>query len=350
MAVPTDAGDMTSADPEFSIIIVAYNSAPVLARCLAALDRQSQRDFEILIVDNGANDDAIDNARVQSPDIRVLAPGGNIGFAAANNLAAREARAPWLVTLNPDAFARAGWLAAISAAIRRYPGATMFGSTQLRSENPEVLDGAGDHYHPLGLAWRGGEGDPADTVDRDAEVFGPCAAAAVYRRDVFQEAGGFAERFFCYYEDVDLAFRLRLAGAVCVQLTDARVEHMGSTTAGAGSDFIRYHVTRNRIWTFIRCMPGPLLLLFVPSLAATLIARLGLGLVTGDFTCRWRAVVDASAALSEILKERRAIQSRRRIGALALARMMTWSVGKLVLRARDPRSLPVDENQERSTP
>ncbi len=349
MTVPTNAGDMTSADPEFSIIIVAYKSAPVLARCLSALDRQSHRSFEILIVDNGANDGAVDDARKRNPEVRVLTPDGNIGFAAANNLAAREAKADWLALLNPDAFAGPDWLAGISAAIRDYPGATMFGSTQLRAENSELLDGAGDHYHPLGLAWRGGEGDPAETVDRDAEVFGPCAAAAVYRRDVFERAGGFAERFFCYYEDVDLAFRLRLAGETCVQLAAARVEHVGSSAAGGGSDFIRYHVTRNRVWTFVRCMPGPLLALLAPSLAVTLIARLCLGPVTGDFASRWRAVVDASAALSEVWNERRVIQSRRRIGALAVARLMTWSVGKLILRARDARALPVDDDRERST-
>jgi len=338
---------MASADPEFSVIVVAYKSGRVLSRCLDALERQSYRAFEVIVVDNGANDDAIDALASRDVPIRILGPGSNIGFAAANNLAAREARAPWLVMLNPDAFARPDWLAEINAAIHRYPGATMFGSTQLRAESPEILDGAGDHYHPLGLAWRGGEGDPEDTAVLDAEVFGPCAAAAVYRRDVFEKTGGFAERFFCYYEDVDLAFRLRIAGEICVQLAGARVEHLGSTAAGAGSDFIRYHVTRNRIWTFIRCMPGPLLVLLAPSLAATLITRLCLALVTGDFACRWRAMVDAGAALPEILGERRAIQSHRRLGALAVARLMTWSVGKLILRARDPRTLPLDDDQDR---
>lgn len=333
---------MASADPEFSVIVVAYKSGRVLSRCLDALDRQSHRDFEVIVVDNGDNDDAIEGLGSRQTSTRLLRPGANLGFAAANNLAAGEARADWLVLLNPDAFARPDWLARISAAIRAYPGVAMFGSTQLRAETPEILDGAGDHYHPLGLAWRGGEGDPAETVDRDAEVFGPCAAAAVYRRDVFERAGGFAERFFCYYEDVDLAFRLRLAGETCVQLAEARVEHLGSTAAGAGSDFIRYHVTRNRVWTFIRCMPGPLLILLAPSLIATLIARLAIAAVTGGLGCRWRAIVDAAKAWPEVMAERRAIQARRRLGAVAVARLMTWSVGKLILRARDPRTLPVD--------
>jgi N-acetylglucosaminyl-diphospho-decaprenol L-rhamnosyltransferase len=331
---------MTSEDPEFSVIVVAYKSSRVLSRCMDALARQSHRGFEILIVDNGGNDGAVDALEAETARIRVLRPGSNLGFAAANNLAAREAKADWLVMLNPDAFAEPDWLSEISAATRSYPGVAMFGSTQLRADEPDVIDGAGDHYHPLGLAWRGGEGGPAELIDTDTAVFAPCAAAAVYRRDAYDQAGGFAEDFFCYYEDVDLGFRLRLAGESCVQLSRAKVHHLGSNAAGAGSDFIRYHVTRNRIWTFLRCMPGPLFLILFPSLLATLAARLVIAALTGGIACRWRAMADAAAALPRVWAERRLIQSRRRVGSRQVARMMTWSVGKLILRARDARPLP----------
>lgn len=339
--VPSDAGDMTSEDPEFSVIVVAYNSGHVLSRCMEALGGQSLRNFEILIVDNGGNDGTIAAVAERDPRIRVLRAGSNLGFAAGNNLAARAAKAEWLVLLNPDAFPEPDWLAEIKRATRRYPEAAMFGSTQLRAGDPSVLDGAGDHYHPLGLAWRGGEGSPAETVDTDNDVFGPCAAAAAYRYAVFERAGGFSEDFFCYYEDVDLAFRLRIAGETCVQLSGARVHHLGSAVSGAGSEFIRYHVTRNRIWTFVRCMPGPLLLLLAPGLVLTLVARLVIAALTGSLGCRWRAVTDALAGLPRVLSERRLVQSQRTLGALAVARLMTWSIGKLVLRARDARPLAV---------
>lgn len=330
---------MTLKDPDFSVIVVAYNSGRVLPRCLDALSRQTLANFEVLLVDNGPEDETIQTPGPLASRTRVLRPGRNLGFAAGNNLAARDARANWLVLLNPDAFPQADWLSQVDAAIRRYPRVSMFGSTQLRADDTKVLDGAGDHYHPLGLAWRGGEGGPAELIDADVEVFGPCAAAAIYRRDVFENVGGFAERFFCYYEDVDLAFRLRIGGETCVQLANARVEHMGSTTTGAGSDFIRYHVTRNRIWTFLRGMPGPLLLVLLPGLVATLLIRLTIAPFTGDFGTRGRAIVDALADLPGVLRERREIQSRRRVGVLNVARLMTWSVGKLLLRARDPRPL-----------
>jgi N-acetylglucosaminyl-diphospho-decaprenol L-rhamnosyltransferase len=337
VAVQTNAGDMASTDPEFSVIVVAYNSGRVLSKCMDALARQTSTNFEILLVDNGSEDGAVEALESLDHRARVLRPGGNLGFAAGNNMAAREAKADWLVLLNPDAFPAPDWLARIADAVGRYPDVTMFGSTQLKADDPAILDGAGDHYHPLGLAWRGGEGEAAELVDADVEVFGPCAAAAVYRKDVFEKVGGFAESFFCYYEDVDLAFRLRIAGETCVQLADARVEHAGSTSTGAGSDFIRYHVTRNRIWTFLRGMPGPLLCILLPALLATLIMRLLVAPFTGDFRTRARAVIDALGALPRVVRERREIQSHRRVGSREVARFMTWSIGKLALRARDGR-------------
>jgi N-acetylglucosaminyl-diphospho-decaprenol L-rhamnosyltransferase len=337
---------MASEDPDFSVIVVAYNSGRVLSRCMEALSRQTFANFEVLLVDNGPADAAVETLDPLDSRARILRPGRNLGFAAGNNLAAREARANWLVLLNPDAFPLPDWLFQINEAIRRYPRVSMFGSTQLRADDPGILDGAGDHYHPLGLAWRGGEGSSAETISDDAEVFGPCGAAAIYRREAFNDVGGFAESFFCYYEDVDLAFRLRIAGGVCVQIADAKVEHMGSTTVGAGSDFIRYHVTRNRIWTFLRGMPALLLIVLLPGLVATLLLRLAIGAFTGDFMTRARAITDALFALPRVLRERRDIQSRRRVGQISLARSMTWSIGKLLLRARDARLLPKQRHIE----
>lgn len=96
------------------------------------------------------------------------------------------------------------------------------------------------------------------------ETFAACAAAALYRVEAFRQAGGFDEGFFCYYEDVDLAFRLRLLGGHCVKVADAVVRHVGGATTGSASAFAAYHLARNQVWTFVKDMPGPL---FWPLLA-----------------------------------------------------------------------------------
>ncbi|MBM86217.1 MAG: glycosyl transferase [Rhodospirillaceae bacterium] len=330
---------MVPIDPEFTVIVVTHNSGSYLARCLDALENQTFREFEILIIDNNSTDGSLDLLSTDCSSCRLIRAIGNLGFAAANNLAAREGRGRWLVLLNPDAFAEPDWLSEIIAAIKRYPGAVMFGSTQIRASEPGVLDGAGDHYHPLGLAWRGGEGEAVECVDQDAEVFGPCGAAAVYERTAFLRHGGFDERLFCYYEDVDLALRMRLAGEVCIQLAGAKVRHVGSGSTGAGSDFIRYHISRNRLWVFIRGMPGPLFFVLLPALVAGVIARLAVSVFTGDFELRVRALRDALSVMPQIWLERRNLQNHREIAVMAFARALTWSVGKLILRARDPRPI-----------
>ena len=149
-------------------------------------------------------------------------------------------------------------------ATTRHPDAVMFGSTQIDAADIRRLDGAGDVYHASGLVWRGHHGAPVGSLPPEGEVFAPCAAAALYRRDLFLEAGGFDEGFFCYCEDVDLGFRLRLLGHKCIQVAGARVHHVGSAITGRRSTFATYHSTRNRIWMFVKNMPMALLVPLLP--------------------------------------------------------------------------------------
>jgi len=320
---------MAASAPTFSVLVVAYNSGAHLPRCLAALEAQTCRDFEVIVLDNGSTDGtSVDLSGLTVP-ARLEHSADNLGFAAGNNLLARTARGRWLVLLNPDAFPEPGWLAAVEAAVRRYRGIRVFGSTQLLDERPDLLDGAGDHYSPLGLAWRGDRMRPASVMTEDGEVMGPCAAAGIYHRDAFHGVGGFAERFFCYYEDVDLGLRLRLNGERCIQLADARVRHVASAIAGTNSDFSRYHITRNRIWTFLRCMPAPVFQLVLPLLLAQLALIVVLGPVRGDGPVRRRAIRDAFVNLRTVLKERAEIQRNRKAGLAGFLEALSWNPAKL---------------------
>ena len=144
-----------------------------------------------------------------------------------------------MALLNPDAFPEPDWLEALLVAAESNPGFDVFDSKLVNAGNPTVLDGAGDAYHLSGLAWRMGHGSPVPTSgEYEREVFSPCAAAALYRRSALSETGGFDEEYFCYVEDVDLGFRLRLAGHNAMYVLDAGVHHVGSaTTGGRHSDF-----------------------------------------------------------------------------------------------------------------
>ena len=326
--------------PRISVLIVNYNSGDRLARCLACLDEQTFRDFEIIVVDNASTDASIAAAKASGTKARFIDAGSNVGFAAGNNLAARQAAGDWLAFLNPDAYARPDWLQETIAAAERYPWADAFGSTQLMADDPDRIDGAGDAYSIFGLPYRSRFGWPAEKLPPgDGECFAPCAAAAVYRREVFDRLGGFDENFFCYCEDVDLGFRLRLSGGRAVQLRRAVVLHEGSGVTGKKSDFTIYHGNRNRIWVIYKNMPLlALVLLFPLQFAVSLyfLARhglIGLGPAYG------RALVDGYRGHAGLGAQRRAIQAGRKISLLALVKFFTWS--PIALARRDSGLRPI---------
>jgi GT2 family glycosyltransferase len=319
-----------------AVLIVAFNSGVHLQHALDGLAAQTFRDFEIVLWDNASEDGAAASARLPA-NARLVHSARNLGFAGGNNAAARETRSALLALLNPDANPAPDWLERLVAALDARPDAVMAASRQLDAARPDRLDGAGDVFHISGVCYRGGYRAPSAAGSGAGEVFSPCGAAALYRRAAFDAAGGFDERFFCYIEDVDLAFRLRLAGGRCVYAPDAVVAHVGSASTGIRSEFATYHGVRNRLWTIVKDVPWPLLLVTAPLHAAVLAVQLLKAPFHGRAVLRgtWRGVRDGIAGISSLLPDRRRIQVSRRVGALAIARAMTWSPWKLLRRAPD---------------
>ncbi|WP_439817097.1 glycosyltransferase family 2 protein [Zavarzinia sp. CC-PAN008] len=314
---------------DVTVVLVNYNGGADLATALAHLARQTVMPRAVVVVDNASTDGSAEGL---PPNVTLIRAGANLGFAAANNLAAQAADSEWLALLNPDAFPEPGWLEALMQATRLHPECSGFGSLQVQAADPTVLDGAGDCYHLSGVPYRGGYGHMTENAPPEGEVFAPCAAAALYRRSAFLAAGGFDADFFCYCEDVDLAFRLRLAGHRFRQVGDAVVRHVGSASTGRGSAFQTRLGYRNRLWTFAKDMPGPLLApTLVLHVAATLVLLLRDG-VRGRGGAALRGLGQGLAGLPAVLRKRRAVQATRTIGARALSNMMVWSLGALVMR------------------
>jgi GT2 family glycosyltransferase len=229
----------------------------------------------------------------------------------------------WVALLNPDAFPEPRWLERLLAEASEHPEYSFFASRQVLADDPTRLDGAGDAYAVTGLGWRRRHGDPVvESPQEPEEVFGACAAAALYRRDALEEVDGLDDRFFCYFEDVDLAFRLRLAGHRCLYVPDAVVHHVGSATSGRRSDFAVYHGHRNLVWTFVKNMPGPLLVLYGPHHLLLNLLSLVWFTLRGQGRAIWRAKWDALRGLPRVLEQRRAIQAKRRAGSWELRRLM----------------------------
>lgn len=311
--------------PEVSIIITTWNSESVIPRCLDSLVQQTFRDFEVIVVDNGSMDGSLVGLESRWPGLtlRVERLEENRGFAAANNIGARLARGQWLALLNSDAFPAPDWLEKLLLAAQNHPEFSFFASRQLQANTPHLLDGAGDALHISGLAWRRYAGFPAAQYGLETEeVFSPCAAAALYSRQAFLQVGGFDEDFFSYHEDVDLGFRLRLHGFRCLYVPDAVVQHIGSATLGAQSDFALYYWQRNFIWSFIKNIPSALLWKALPAhLMANFIYQVNYTL-RGRGRILLKAKSDALRGFSPSLQKRREIQRNRKISHAELLRIM----------------------------
>lgn len=308
-----------------AVIIINYNSGMLLDKCLRHLRAQTRRPECVIVVDNASNDGSVDELECNYPEVDLVQLDRNLGFAAANNLAALRAEdMEWFALLNPDAFPEPMWLERLLTAARVHPECASFGARLVNARDPDRLDGTGDVYHVSGLTWRRDHGKPIGAgAGEGGEIFAPCAAAALYRRSAFFEAGGFDENYFCYFEDVDLGFRQRLLGYGCRYVPDAIVWHIGSAVTVRGSTFSVYHGHRNLVWTYCKNMPAPLFWLYLPQhLLVNLGTILWFGLC-GQGGAVLRAKWDALRGLPRCWQLRRVIQTKRRISSWQLRGMMS---------------------------
>lgn len=299
--------------PKIAVIIVNYNGGEYLARCLQAVRNQIMPVWRAIVVDNASTQVPIIGNEDWLVGIELIRLESNIGFAAANNLAVKTAEgAEWLALLNPDAFPEPDWLTKLIQAAERFPQYSSFASRMLFAENPNILDGAGDNYYASGRAKRRGHGQHANGryLEYD-EVFSPCAGAALYKKSAFDQVGGFDEDFFCYLEDVDLGFRLRLTKHRCLYVPDAVVLHVGSGLTGRHSDFSTYHGHRNLIWVFVKNMPSILFWPYLPLHLAMNISSLFICAGRGQGLLSLKAKLDALKLLPNMLKKRHIIQAVR---------------------------------------
>jgi len=297
-----------------TVVIINWNGEQFLDRCLTALKYQTVKPHEIILVDNASSDGSIDIVR-RFPSVRLLALNHNSGFALGNNLAIEAAaeESEWIVLINPDAFAEPRWLEALLTSAVSNPGFDVFGSKLVNAFDPRVLDGTGDAYHVSGRVWRIRHGaHEQSSAENVHEVFSPCAAAALYRRSVLRELGGFDADYFCYVEDVDLGFRLRLAGYRCLYVPQSVAHHVGSgTTGGRHSSFALYHGHRNLVWTFVKNMPGILFWLLLPLHVFLNLVSLFWFTLRGQGGVIWRAKRDACLGLPKMWCKRQHIQKTR---------------------------------------
>lgn len=307
--------------PSVSVVIPSWNSLDLLPRCLGSIRRQ---DAEVLVVDNGSTDGSLDY--LEREEIPHVALPRNVGFAAAVNLGVARTAAPAVLVLNADTVLEPGCLGTLRQALEadsglggvqprilqlepgREPGdpaaARIYSAGQaLTRDGRAIEEGAGDRQRPEHLLRR--------------EIFGVCGAACMLRRELFTDLGGYDERYFAFYEDVDLNVRARISGWRFGYVPEAAVWHVGNASWQAGferpgAENARL-VARNRLATQVKFMPAHAL----PRLAAVEVGSLLRAARQGRLLATLRGKLSALRWLPRLIGERSAL---RRSGDLARAR------------------------------
>lgn len=264
--------------PDISVIVVNWNRRELLRACLESLTRQRDADFEVIVVDNGSQDgsaEMVERDFCRRPDLRVrlIANPVNRGFCAANNQGIAAARAPFIALLNNDAEADPHWLAALRRCFDGRPQVGMAASKILVYEDPRRIDKAGHLIYLDGQNRGRGSGEiDRGQYDRLEETLWPDGCAAMYRRAMLEEIGGFDEDFFAYGDDAELGLRARWAGWTCLYTPDAVVRHHRGATLGLTSTRRLELIERNRILLAVKLFPWSLLWLNIPFYIARLAA------------------------------------------------------------------------------
>jgi GT2 family glycosyltransferase len=266
----------------------------------------------VIVVDNGGDAEGREGVTVHRP-------GRNLGFAAGNNLGARQATGDALVFLNPDTVVAPGALDQLVRPLED-PAIGIVTARLRLLDRPELLNSAGNEVHVTGIAWAGLYGEPAELVTELRDVAFPTGAAMAIRRELFEELGGFTEELFMYQEDLVLGWRVRLRGLRVVVSPGADVYHdyeFGRNPAK------QYLLERNRLVFVLSSYSPRLLLLLSPVLASTELAMLGLALREGwarDKLAGWGWLLRHAGW---VRRQRRETQRLRRVRDRELARYLS---------------------------
>jgi len=244
-------------EPNVTVIVPTLSADKRLVESLGALDRQTYRDFSVVVVDNSGQG-LVRGGDAGKMGALVMEPGCNIGFGPAINLGFHKSRTPYIAALNDDAAPRPEWLESLITAAERRPDAGMFAS-QVRFYGEEQLDSAGMLLCRDASSKQRGHLFPVAEFDREEEVLLPSASAALYRRAMLEEIGLFDEDFFLYCEDTDLGLRARWAGWKCIYVPTAVVDHHYSHSAGRASSLKAYYVERNSLFVAAKNFPAAML-------------------------------------------------------------------------------------------
>lgn len=299
-----------------SVVIPNWNGKRFLTGVLDSLAKQSYKQVEVIVVDNGSHDGSVEFIRDNYPFVRLALYEKNTGFAVAVNRGIRESKGEYIALINNDTVLEDEFIAELVKGMHEHPECGSLGCKMLAYDDHTLLDGVGDGYRRGGLPGRIGHREK-DTglFDQGRYILGACGGAALYRRSLFCDIGLFDDDYFAYLEDVDIALRAQSAGYKCYYIPTARIYHLGCGTTGSGYSPLVVKLSAQNNWnTIVKNIPLPLLLKFLPQIAFWQAYYLAVVCVRGGQVLPWiEGSFKALLLLPKMLGKRAQINKKRKV-------------------------------------
>ena len=315
--------------PKVSVVVLNYNGGSLLGECFKALQRQEFRNFEIIVVDNGSAGDTKDMIEQQLKQnglierSKILMLDKNKGFSGGNIAGLMAATGDYVVTLNNDTSAEGPWIDELVSPMENGNEIGICASL-LNVHGLHNIDSAGDGFSRALKGFKRGEGKAPVHFDKREHVFGACAGAALYRREMLDDIGFFDEDFFLIYEDTDLNFRAQLAGWKVMYVPTAVVHHKVRSSIGEMSDLAVYYSLRNSELVRIKNVPLGVFLRCLPEFLIGVISEfIYFAIKHKRFRLYFKAKRDALKMFPRMWKKRKEIMKKKKVSNAYIMSIMT---------------------------
>ncbi|MCX6901550.1 MAG: glycosyltransferase family 2 protein [Verrucomicrobia bacterium] len=308
-------------NPIVSVVIPNLNARSWLERCIRSLQAQTLQPTEIILVDQNSNDGSADYVAATFPDVRLFRQPDDLGFTGACNEGMRAAQGEFIVLFNTDARAEPDWLETLVKAMGSDETIGSAACLTLDYHDSKLIYSLGDGFLPGGDAFNIGRGMAwRSDLPMPRYVFGGSGCTVIYRRSALDRVGLLDEDFYTFHEDVDLAWRLQLAGFKCLYVPQAVAYHVGNATGRKFKERNAFISGRNRWLVLFKNLPLGLWIRFAPQMALRQ-AQVTWWAIKGDeeSRVRCRGALSSLAFLRREWRKRRAVQRLRRVSAGELA-------------------------------
>jgi GT2 family glycosyltransferase len=315
--------------PLVSILIVNYNGRELIVNCLKALEEQSFKDFEIVIIDNGSTDESLNvignflKTSFLSSLMKLIPLDRNAGFTGGSLEGLKYACGQYIALLNNDAEPEGKWLVELVKAMVEDPSSGICASKMI-VHGTDIIDSAGDGFSTALKGFVEGERQKSLSYNEKRYVFGACGGAALCRRKMIDQIGFLDEDFFLIHEDIDLNFRAQLNGWKALYVPAAIVYHKVRSSIGHMSDTAVYYTLRNSEFVRIKNVPLPIFIRCLPEYVIWSLMEFAYFVIKHKkLKLYFKAKADAIRMLPEMLKKRARIMKNRTVSNRYLLSMMT---------------------------